>query len=200
MKTILAAMVMLVVVSVGVSALTGCAEPGMVSGYDVSISSDFSAEEVSVIETQMSAWSAFRDGPTFNYNIVSPYSLPSEENVSWTSIVVRKDSAADIQAHGDSGTIAYTAVQGKLESVEYGDSNSREEIGATIYLQDSSLVDSDMWAVSVAHETGHACGLRHTGINTLMNPDYPTASHSPTCADLNQFCSIRGVTCTCDAN
>ncbi len=177
----------------------GCAaESGLPGGYDVQISSDFSSEEVSVIESEMSSWSQFKDGPVFSYTIVPAFSLPNEAHVGWSTIVIRKDTKANIVAHGDSGTIAYTSVQGELESYEYNDSYSPDQIGATIYLQNMSDVDSDMYSVSIAHETGHACGLKHTGSGTLMNPDYPTAAHSPTCADLDQYCSLRKVTCPCN--
>lgn len=44
---------------------------------------------------------------------------------------------------------------------------------------------------TVAHELGHAMGLQHTAVGTLMAADVPDQASTVTAADVQQFWSIR---------
>jgi hypothetical protein len=66
------------------------------------------------------------------------------------------------------------------------------------YLSDTSVmmvatdVTPDQRAWAYKHELGHAIGLFHTGIGTLMYPEYAGASHNVTAADVAQYRMVRG--------
>jgi hypothetical protein len=66
------------------------------------------------------------------------------------------------------------------------------------YLSDASVmmvatdVTHDERAWSWKHELGHAMGLYHAGMGTLMFPEYAGAAHNVTAADVAQYRMVRG--------
>lgn len=195
MKSLIIATVIL-----GMSMLQGCAaESGLPGGYVVLIDSSFSDSDVAAIETGMSEWSSFKDGPSFAYQIVPSFSLPVENKVGWTNIVVRKADAKTIRTiNNDPNSVAVTNVQGELSIAEFGEGD-HSQIGPTIYLQDSAaMTDNEAWNVSIRHECGHALGLHHSGPNQVMYPNYDNVSHKVTCDDLQNYCNLRHISCDCN--
>jgi hypothetical protein len=183
-----------------------CASPGLPNSYTVQIDDSFSSTEVAIIEASMSSWTALStDAPTFDFQITPAFSEYHVDQVPWGVIVVKKQSIAYIRSLG-SEAVGVTETESVLDHVENGDANiNPKTIGPTINLMsmsDFGSVISDNTAgayfMTTAHETGHAIGLHHTGEGTVMNPYVYGAAPKPTCADLDQYCSLRpGLKCEC---
>jgi len=186
-----------------------CATPGLPTSYTVQIDDSFSAQEIAIIESAMSSWTSLStDAPTFDFQITPAFSEYHVDQVPWGDIVLKKDTLKFIQSvsGNSSDTVAYTSTSSVLCHVENGTFNlNPKTIGATVYLpalEDmSSLVPSNpngAYFMTIAHESGHAMGLHHTGQGTIMNPSLYGAAGKPTCADLTQYCSDRpGLKCEC---
>lgn len=86
---------------------------------------------------------------------------------------------------------------------------NKDLYGVTYFdVTDSTLSQAEDWAnvyvgsdtpiqyfvTIMEHELGHALGLSHTGKDTLMCKDVGCAAPSVTCADLQQYASLRPLT------
>jgi len=180
----------------------GCASPGLPTGYNVQISSDFSASDVALIEQSFTEWTSLGDAaPTFSFAIVDHLSFPDDSDVPWAVIEIKHADHAQVVSScnntGDSDTsvIACTAVRGVLAHDETGAYNLLlGSTGPVMYLPTVSevgLQTSSPFTQVVSHEVGHACGLHHTGTGTVMCATTDCAAKAPTCADLKQYAAER---------
>lgn len=61
----------------------------------------------------------------------------------------------------------------------------RPGLGGNIFL--TAMVDP----IALQHEIGHTLGLMHTGAGTIMDPHPSEVAHHITCADVDQYFSLR---------
>jgi hypothetical protein len=151
----------------------------------------------------MSSWTVLSsDAPTFDFQVTPAFSEYHEDQVPWSTIVIQKTTLASLRSVPANGNdiLADTATVSNLAAIETGQKNLiPRNIGPTILLPGlDDIPNTTELFITVAHETGHACGLHHTGKNTIMAPEVNDAAPSPTCADLAQYCSLRpGLKCEC---
>lgn len=190
--------------------MAGCfASPGLPCSYSVQIDSSFSNDEIAIIEASMSSWTSLSaDAPTFDFQVIPAFSEYHLRQVPWGVIVIQRDTLFDIRSKegAASDTVGLTETSTVLAHIEYGSINlDPKTIGPTVLIPNEadlqaaypSYTESDYFQI-VAHETGHALGLRHTGEGTVMCKDLGCAAPKPTCADLSQYCSLRpGLKCDC---
>src|SRR5665213_967740 len=98
-----------------------CATPGLPTSYTVQIDDSFSAQEIAIIESAMSSWTALStDAPTFDFQITPAFSEYHVDQVPWGDIVLKKDTLKFIQSvsGNSSDTVAYTSTSSVLCHVE----------------------------------------------------------------------------------
>jgi hypothetical protein len=207
--------ILIIFASILALSTNACASSGLPTSYEVMISSDFTPDEIHALEGGISSWEQLGlYAPSFYFEIVSPFSLPQESEVGWSTIVIHKASVPWIRANGGVGdAIAITHTSAELCNEEDDSFNlNHSEIGASIYapgfdslsqFKTYGYTEAAMLFGIGAHESGHAMGLRHE-LNPgqlIMNPrlnEFPT-DNKPTCGDLQQYCNIRhDYQCTCN--
>ena len=176
---------------------TGCANPGLPTSYNVIISSDFSDADVASIEQGMQSWTALdSSAPTFSFMVGQ---TGDDSKVDWSTIQVKKGDLVSVAGMCGEAVVDHVAgctmIRGHLSKDEGTDTNNPmlSTTGPTMYLTDGSTLSGfNVSYVSViAHETGHAMGLHHTGAGTIMNPIVDDGTTVPTCTDLAQYVSER---------
>lgn len=184
--------------------LLNCGDATLPTNYQVLISSDFNTQEITYIENGIAIWSGFPEHPNFKFDIVAVNLLPAEKEVAWNQIVIRQMPLKEIITETSQFVIAYTDTTSELNHLEHTDNNDLQvrlynEVGATIYFPPySDIEDKPVYQEAAAHETGHAMGLRHTGINSIMYITFSGWSGKLSCEDIQQFCMIRNETCECN--
>lgn len=142
--------------------------------YGVSIDPRFTADEVDAITAGLEDWKTAVPELEFTY-AVSACDSPTAHQICIHPAYDPPNPADDVigttspGASGDASILIYV-----------------DRIQATGW-DVRSLTEQTM-----AHEAGHAIGLRHSGKGELMAPDVADQAHTVTPADVAQFWSVRG--------
>ncbi len=166
-------------------AMAGCCYcPG--STYGVRISPAFTPEQTETILAALDDWRAHVP-VTFTVSSGTCGDDPQDQ-----LICIKPDTHADITAKAGGAALATTTVRTGLDAE--GGTGGFGGIDGGIVLMDPTLAPGT-FAQAVAHELGHAMGLRHTSTwGALM---YPSTAHAGThvaCDDVGQWWSVRGYT------
>jgi hypothetical protein len=148
------------------------AAPAM--AYSVTWDPSFTSDQLDALISGVADWQAAVPGLRVASSIGSCASPSSDQ------VCVHPEHAPPDPAHDVVGT-TYPGDSDESTILIYVD-----RIQATGW-EVESLIRQTM-----AHEMGHALGLRHTGRGTLMAPEVPDQAHSVTPADVQQFWAVRG--------
>ncbi len=153
--------------------LCGCSE-GPTLDYTTTIDTAFTADQIEAISAGISEWSAAVPELHLKASI-GDCSAPTAHQVCIHPAYDAPDPADDVIGTTDPGASSNATVW--------------------IYVNRIAATGWDVGALTeqtVAHEIGHAVGLKHSGVGQLMAADVPDQAHTVTPADVAQFWEVRG--------
>jgi predicted Zn-dependent protease len=158
--------------------LTGC-QFKFGSHYQVKIDPNFSADQQDQVFHSIEKWQdVSSNSVTFN-TVIASCNIANDKN----EICVHASSQAQINSlSGTDNYSGYTEAEGN---------------NSDVYIPLDTLQPGAIFLTTIEHELGHALGLVHTGKGTVMCASSTCAAPEVTCADIQQYDSLRNYFTVC---
>lgn len=169
-------------------AFIGCANYS--DGYEINISPKFSTDQIDTITSAAQSWlNAVNDPRQLKFTaVIRECDVGNTNRDHVICIFPESQEMTDMRCIASEAHGLYPI--GCTHRSDFSDT-------ANISISKDIITDNAQLLMVSAHEIGHAMGLSHTGAGTIMCSSVGCTSLAPTCKDVNQYVSLRGMTNAC---